>query len=393
VLFNENLTTLDKFIIGVVYTFPECKAEEVQQFLPDYEVYEISSKLEDLTNFNCLSKDRSLTFKIKNLLNLTYKSQKNQKSQDQENSVPAKKRIIRRGISTHNPNALIVLKELSKNNNNNLTHNNCSSSLDEEQLVSGAKTEKEKKYIPKMVQPFLDIWFISDLYIQGDSTKGFAEDIEALKKLITGRFFSVKSGKNVPYQYLDRSFSLEDWTIAVERFRKMAFDPNYLPANKGKLQKMKLRHFLYNEYGNFVGDKLNSTFLRCLTNEPQTKIGSRKAKDEKDYPKITERLIFLYGEYRKEVLGKYSYEPDETDIDRFKYASRRIIQFFEIEKEKIWNYQNEFSGKNALTDFVWAAVLHDIRNSDMELTPGFFCSNRTFEVRVPNFLKHKRYIK
>ena len=68
VLFAPNLTTLDKFIIGVVFTFPESTAEEIQQFIPDYKLTEISSKLEDLTNFQCLSKDRSLTFKIKNLL-------------------------------------------------------------------------------------------------------------------------------------------------------------------------------------------------------------------------------------------------------------------------------------------------------------------------------------
>jgi len=286
VLFNEKLTTLDKYIIGVVYTFPEIKVEEIHQFLPDYHLQEISSKLEDLNHFGCLEKDRSTTFKIKNLLNLTYKSQKNQTIQDQESSAPAPKRIIRR--QKNNPeNDLGYYYVSNSTNKRSITR----SSLEDRGY------EPEKKYIPTSVQEFLDVWFNHDLYIQGDATKGFAQDIESLKGLITGRFYEEK---NVPFQYMGRKFSLEEWTLAVERFHRMAYDLDYLPVKKEKLRKMHLRNFLYNEFHGYEGDRLNSLFLRCLQEEPRTKRRQRKEFTEEDsHPKITARLIHLFSEFKE----------------------------------------------------------------------------------------------
>jgi hypothetical protein len=115
--------------------------------------------------------------------------------------------------------------------------------------------------------------------------------------------------------------------------------------------------------------------------------------EEDLHPKITLRLIHLYAEYRKEVLNKYGYKPDDVDQEKFKLASKRIVNFFNDWKGKIQNYAVEFSGKNALADFTWAAVLHSKWNPDKELSPGFLCTNLVFEKELPEYLKHKRLIK
>ena len=383
VLFDENLDITDKFIIGTAYTFPEISEDDFQQFLPDLPQTKLFSKLKDLADLGYLSKSRSSTFKIKTFLNLNNKSQKITTSQDQESKdqllkMPANPRIIQR-----NSESPISIRQDTKENTNQLDN----SSLEE--LSLRRSEEKEKKFIPLAVQPFMDVWFEKRMYILGDATKGFADDIEALKKIITGRYFS---DKNVPFQYLDRRFTLEEWTLAVERVALMAFDPEYYPRDKKYFRKMKITQFLFNPYSTFGDDNLNSIFLRCLIEEPRT---LRKKQDFREdlYPLIKERLIFLYGEYRKEVFGKHGYKPDEQELERFKFASKRVVDFFEQWKGKISDYHNLFSGRNALADFAWAAVLNDLEGSELELTPGFFCSNWTFEKRLPEFLKNKRYIK
>lgn len=381
VFFDDNLDTTDKFIIGVTHTFPDISDDDLQQFLSDIPYTELCSRLKDLVLLGYLEEDPKHSFKIKTLSIPTIKSQKITNSQDQEGRLPAKKRIIQRRKQEISGSSNSILLDTT---NNSYLDNSSS-----EELSLGDLEEKEKKFIPWAVQPFLDVWFEHNMYILGDSTKGFADDIEALKKIITGRYFS---DKNVPFQYLDRRFSLEEWTLAVERVALMTFDPDYYPKEKKYLRKMKITKFLCNPYSTFGDDNLNSIFLRCLEEEPKS-LKKKQNFNEDLYPVIRERLVFLYAEYRKEALGKHGYKPSEEELERFKLASKRIVDFFDQWKGKILDYHNTFSGKNAKVDFAWAAVLNDIGASELDLTPGFFCSNWTFEKRLPKFLKQKRYIK
>jgi len=396
---ERSLDLTDKFLIGIIRTVPEISVEQIVGVLGDkLPKQEISKRLKNLAALRYIVEEKNgsgyTIFKIKNILTLNIKSQKSQTIQDQENSVPEKKRIISRRKLDQNPNALIYSERVYKEKNNSMIENSVSTPLGVDTLDD--PEQANKKFIPSIVQPFLDVWFIHDLYISGDGTKAFAEDIEALKKLITGRFFSTSSGRNVPFQYLDRKFTLEEWTHAVKTMHKIAFDPSYRPANKSKLQKMRIKSFLYNEYTNFqTKERTNSTFLLCLENRVLfPKSGRSKFSPEEDlHPNMTARLIHLFAEYRKEVRGQYEYKPSDEEMDRFKMASSRISKFFDDRQKDIIDYHNAFSVQNAKTDFTWAAVLHDIKNSDFELTPGFLCSDTTFEKRLPNYLTFKRMMR
>jgi hypothetical protein len=292
----------------------------------------------------------------------------------------AKRRKIlqRKGVQNASVSPYELLRNSYETTNNININNNINSNMIYK--LKGIPSKK-RKYVPKTVQPYLDHWFIRDLRVPGEETKQFSKDIEALKRLLTGKFFEDKA---IPHKYWSKSFSLTEWKLSVDRFAMIARNPDYLPTDKGFLSKFTISDFLYNAYSK---GGPHSFFLEMLDREPK-----RIKRLEDDHPEITERFKFLYNEYRKEVHNDYGYRPDTQDNEKFAQATKRTVQLFEGLKKDIKNYHVEFSRTNSVPDFVWAAVLHDTSGFAGEISPGYLCSNITFEKRIPNYLNYKRIL-
>ena len=272
---------------------------------------------------------------------------------------------------------------LTSNNNTLSSKTNNVSYIQESKALS---MEEVRKFVPDKVFPFLDYWFAKELTLYGEHTKSFAEDVESLKKLTIGKYFV---DKNVVFKYMGASFTLEQWKLAVDRFKLACTDANCFPKRKENIRKFTISKFLYNPFSaRNNGPDSTSFFLNMLEGPP------RRIRHvvEDGCPEITQRFVHLFKEYRKEVFNDYGYRPSEEDKDRFVQATQKTILFFEELKPKLHNFHIQFSRENSFPDFVWAAVLHDVGGADFDVTPGFLCSNRTYEKRLPDYLTYKRIL-
>lgn len=291
-----------------------------------------------------------------------------------------KRRLVQRKSSA-------ILRRSIKDNTGQNNNNSITLSERSEESVT---LDEKRKFVPDRVLEFLDYWFSQDLLLRGESTKTFSKDVEALKKLVSGKFFK---DKDVPWQYQGRSFSLDEWKLAVDRFKIMASDYDFAPQNKEPLLRTAIHQFLFNPFrakkgSAFDNNIQNSLFLVLLQQEPKRIKGFPD-----EYPEITERFVYLFSEYRKEVHRDYRYSPQADDLKRFTQATKRTLEFFKDMRDDIPHFSMEFSRKNSIPDFVWAAVLWSMEGSDIPVTPGFLCSDRTFKQRLPDYLRHKRMMK
>lgn len=220
--------------------------------------------------------------------------------------------------------------------------------------------------VPKTLQPYLEFWRQKGLLIRKDTTKSFAKDIKALKQLVTGSH---------AVSELTVGFDLGDWERSVSRFAKAAIYPNYHPLNKKKLQAHTISTFIHNPYSPNGNQSLFLHFLEksaVIVVEPKIDLN----------PEISEILIkfFLTNSTRA------SHELPVGELNLFIEGAKKVVSFFKSNKNEIIGYDQHASQPYQQADLLTGsieAIVNDLRT----ITPGWFRSQRTFEVRLPNHLR------
>lgn len=224
------------------------------------------------------------------------------------------------------------------------------------------------KNIPKDVKAIIEYWKFVGLPVSKDTTKSYRNDILAIKRALNGRMFE------------GQRYSLEEVKKAITDFSGAALDPSYEPGNteiKNRLAKMHIDKFLMNHYAK-NGDR--SLFLRYLNNPPKRIIPLLK--DEN--PAITDRIKRFYF---KRVLKK---EKALTDIEenKFREATSKLLKF--IRKPEVNRCMKYMQHSNAdLADMLCKCVVQRARDRDKIITPGWFCSDITFDEALPKMFKEQ----
>jgi len=217
--------------------------------------------------------------------------------------------------------------------------------------------------IPGTIKPYIELWERSGGKKHDIYSKVLKDAVSNLKQLRRGTFFEDK----YPFEK-----AIGIWEMVLERYQK-AMSPEYLPIQKGML-KISLPVFLYNPYAKTVKGK--SWFLHFVEYEPEKKTPER-------FPKMTEALIKVYGQ---EYLNNKDYKPNPDEMDRFVLGANRLGMFFVKNQRKI-------SPHFRLTDFKKAQLVVDAVKKGVGrntiITPGFLCSNLTFDIRLPTYLKEQ----
>jgi len=230
------------------------------------------------------------------------------------------------------------------------------------------KPAKRKRTVPQYMQPFIDYWDEKGTMKHVDtSTNTYRKIIQTLKKLLRGTMYNEV---DIYKKYRDHPFTFLEFKKAVDRLNLAATNPLVLPRNK-KIVRLSLPAFLFNEYG---FDKMSmSYFLFFLENEPERTV----AKDDA----LTTELI---RKYTLNVLGGANARISAIDHDKFSASSSSLRSFFENNKSKI--SPNFTVSTKRMANWLWNAIYADVGDS-MTISPGFFSSNRTFEFRLPSYLK------
>lgn len=235
-----------------------------------------------------------------------------------------------------------------------------------------AKPTPEPVVIPQTIQEYLDVWTKADFKVPAPNTKSFAKVIIYLKKLKRGTFFRDKPEYNAVQARTP--LSIEHWEMIVERY-KNALKPEYLPNDKSWLQKLNILTFIWNPF--------NATcpFMEFSLKEPELRI-------QNVHPDITKNLISCYAE---DILNNPTYKPPDKDMEKFILAGNRTGEFFKQNAKRIPIHFNLTTYKKA--QLVIRAVKNIAGQQTDMITPGFLCSDTTFNIRLPKYLNDQAMFK
>jgi len=222
--------------------------------------------------------------------------------------------------------------------------------------------------IPDTIRPFIKLWVESGGIQHGVLTKTLKEGVKGLKQLRRGIFFKDKP----EFETVNGRLTMGQWEMVLENYRK-ALSPEYQPIQKGML-KVSLPNFLYNPFAKTLQGK--SWLLHFMAEEPERKTPER-------FPDMTKALIKAFG---REYLNNEDYKPNPSEMDRFILGANRLGLFFVKNQRKM-------SPHFRLTDYKKAQLVVRAVKSGLGkntiMTPGFLCSNLTFDIRLPTYLKEQ----
>lgn len=222
------------------------------------------------------------------------------------------------------------------------------------------------------VDMIVEHWESKGLKKVGSSTLAAKTTVDSIKKLKKGTLFNSYSKFS---DYHNRKFSMQEIMDTIDAFAFAAFDANYEPTDKIKLQKLPLHQFIFNPYV----PKLKSPFLKYYENPPEPTI-----KDE------NERLTkCIYQLYRKVVLGGSETINPTKEQTKFILASKRLKEFFDRNRNKI----HAGYAVNNLTMAQWLLESITRETKLAQICAGFFCSNETFSRRLPQYLHSEGIIR
>lgn len=239
-------------------------------------------------------------------------------------------------------------------------------------------SEKDKKevikhcFIPKKLQPIFDYWERkpNDLQKHKRNTKVLKESISRLESLMEG---TLLPREDYP-EWHDHKFTEEEIKQSIDNFALAAHDHNYDPQNdsvKKYMRKMYIDRFLWNPDAKKWEKSLFIKYLkkpRCLNVEDTS-------------PNLTKKIKRWYV---ANVLGGIEPEFSAEDMNCFKYASQRLSDFYKKHKHKFALGMND-----SLMDFVddlCDAIRKDVDDNFTKVTPKWFCSDYTFNKRLPTYL-------
>jgi hypothetical protein len=121
-------------------------------------------------------------------------------------------------------------------------------------------------------------------------------------------------------------------------------------------------------------------FLNYLENEPSL-LNTRFKKIEMPEDKNPNLTKFIIRLFRDHMLTS-SYKPDDKSMAKYIEGSNRATEWFKENRKHIPHFEisNAFMG-----EALWNSIVSDCK-SDQMISPGWFCSDYTFNVRLPQYL-------
>lgn len=196
-------------------------------------------------------------------------------------------------------------------------------------------------------------------------TKSYSYTIKVINQVEKGDFFYQKGFEDDSH----RPYSLDEIKLSIDRFALAANDAYYFPVVKQYLKKLELSRFFYDPFSNDT----KSYFLKFLQYPPKKRVEDQNVQ-------LTQ---YLMGQYRRTVIAGTPVKFCSETESKLAFASKRLKEFFTKNKSKISPgfAVNDLSMAKWLMD----AVVFDVKEVQ-RITPGYLCSNETFERRLPVYL-------
>lgn len=245
--------------------------------------------------------------------------------------------------------------------------------LESKEICSSHKPKRaHHSYVPtKDIQEVIDFWNNLGLKSCNEGTLIYNKAIQMMKRARRG-----KIGIREDYK-----FSYDEIKEAIKKFSLSVQDPHYYPSESNPLHKTlkgtNLGDFIYSEW------TTKSWMIKYLE-EPL-----KKAEDTSDlndeYPDITEVFINLYI---RKVLGGIAPKKGFNYYDRtcFVKAAQRTVEFFKDNRRRM---NLHLTGSMTVVKFaklVWEALDRSLHGEVHKLTPGWLCSDATFQKKLPAYL-------
>ena len=255
--------------------------------------------------------------------------------------------------------------------------------FEEEETVHTPAPKKEKIIVPGNIMEIINFWNNSGLKKCSVGTKTFGYAWDKINKAKSGKLF-----KNDP-RMENRKYTSEEILLSIKNFALATLDPLYYPPPNTYVQKqyvsMPLSDFLYWPYSR--KPETASLFYHYLENKPELLLNEVSLVED-TFPRITK----MYKDFFiKEALAGVPPKRgiSNRDENKFREGAKRTVEFFRDNKTKFLEY-SIMGGMSAekLANWVCESIIEN-RTPDekVPLSPGFFCSDYTFDRRLPAYLK------
>ncbi len=235
--------------------------------------------------------------------------------------------------------------------------------------------EKKEPHCPKIIQTYFDIWKRFTGKSNRKTSETYRQTIRDLKKLLKGNYYENHKCKETKF-LVGKKINPADFELAVSRFAKARTNADYYPQNKKYIAQINLKTFLFNEYGQ---NETSRSYLAKYLKEEPNKIPSQ---NQDKYSELTKQII---ATYKLKVLGGIKYNPNLLDHNKFISAASLLTEFFNKNKKRL-NGLSKSSNKSK-AELLFKAVLNDLgENKIKHISPGYFCSEKTFSDRLPRYM-------
>jgi hypothetical protein len=299
-------------------------------------------------------------------------------------SPPPDKSVIQKEYIKESEKSILLLR-----NNNNSFHAMPQSGISEvyksklirrpASLIKQQSTviKKEAKPVETELHLSDEILLIVDEWENGLSkhrrtSKTFKQAIFSIEKLLNGKMFNpLPQFKD----YHNRKFTHQEIITTIANFKLAALSPEYRPEGelKDRFRKTVFADFFYNSHS----IKLKSLFIEFLNNPPKMVVENTRLIPDA-YPQLSQKLRKLYVE---NVLGNPNAQLLPQSENAFRRAAMKLQNFKDQNKKRI--LITEVNGN--LANYLWEALENKVRNTS-EITPHWFCSDKTFQETFPAYL-------
>ena len=216
------------------------------------------------------------------------------------------------------------------------------------------------------------------------ASKIYREIVGVLRDLRLGRFSRISNNGDYP-EYNGRPFKDFEIRRAILNFSLAATDDNYEPPPgryKDFLRGLSMREFFYSRY---LKGRNKSLFIDYL--DAAAVVDGNAG--------LTNSIKGLYV---RDVLGGVAPERwGRLDENKFRRAAERLSLFWErLRREDrlgVWELLGAGSEEEQMAGLLWEAVREDVGDEGLSiLTPGWLCSDTTFNRRLPAYLYRQAII-
>jgi hypothetical protein len=234
-------------------------------------------------------------------------------------------------------------------------------------------------HLTRKVEKFLRYWNSQPIRKHTKtSTKVYGESVEAIYKLINGKFFSVKgtpvSNPDMVGEINSRTVLFRDWKRAVDHFVLSSTDNQYFPIKKQSIKRCSLKEFLYNPNGKF------SYFLNYFFYPPK-RIHEVKQID----PILTNEMIKIF-----ENACADRAMISEKAKDSITRGANKLHAFMQECTGEVQG--GMLSNKAEQAKLLWDVILTCANNDPARVNTFWFEADWVFE-KLPIIMKERGYIR